>query len=180
MDKAARAYTELKYNQYMGELRNLHKNAFDYVEAAGPHKWSRVHCPQRRERKVDFTSLCADYYKRQTLINAYSVPIMPIGHPYSWVVPSDIAERVVLYPKSKRQLGRPMEGRHASCSERTTTQSCRRCGQSGHNSRRCSNPSLINECPSEFVPKEYRHKCSICHSDGHNKQRCPDKDITVE
>ncbi|KAK3221863.1 hypothetical protein Dsin_008888 [Dipteronia sinensis] len=50
MDKAARAYTELKYNRYMGELRNLHNNAFDYVEAAGPYKWSRVHCPQRRYR----------------------------------------------------------------------------------------------------------------------------------
>ncbi|KAK3218348.1 hypothetical protein Dsin_012318 [Dipteronia sinensis] len=46
MDKAVRAYTEFKYNWYIGELRNLHKNAFDYVEAAGPHKWSRVHCPQ--------------------------------------------------------------------------------------------------------------------------------------
>ncbi|KAK3212885.1 hypothetical protein Dsin_017591 [Dipteronia sinensis] len=48
MDKAARAYAELKYNRYLGGLRNLHKNAFDYVEAAGPHKWSHVHCPQRR------------------------------------------------------------------------------------------------------------------------------------
>ncbi|KAK3212691.1 hypothetical protein Dsin_017397 [Dipteronia sinensis] len=50
MDKAARAYTEFKYNRYMGELRNLYKNAFDYVESSGPHKWSRVHCPQRRFR----------------------------------------------------------------------------------------------------------------------------------
>ncbi|KAK3226033.1 hypothetical protein Dsin_005895 [Dipteronia sinensis] len=46
IDKAARAYTEIKYNRYMGELCNLHKNAFDYVEAADPHKWSLVHCPQ--------------------------------------------------------------------------------------------------------------------------------------
>ncbi|KAK3198471.1 hypothetical protein Dsin_021886 [Dipteronia sinensis] len=50
MDKAARAYTEFKHNRYMGELRNMHKNAFDYVESVGPHKWSRVHCPQRRFR----------------------------------------------------------------------------------------------------------------------------------
>ncbi|KAK3195458.1 hypothetical protein Dsin_026768 [Dipteronia sinensis] len=50
MDKAARAYTEFKYNRYMGELRNLHKNPFDYVDSAGPHKWSRVHCLQRRFR----------------------------------------------------------------------------------------------------------------------------------
>ncbi|KAI9193822.1 hypothetical protein LWI28_000466 [Acer negundo] len=133
-----------------------------------------------RERNLDFTSLCADYYKRETLIDAYSVPIMPVGHPSSWVVPSDIASRVVLNPKSKRQSGRPMEGRHASSSERTTTQSCRRCGQSGHNSRRCSNPPMVNEGPSISVPDEYRRKCSICHSIGHNKQRCPEKDSTVE
>jgi hypothetical protein len=129
---------------------------------------------------LDYTSLCADYYKRETLIDAYSVPIMPVGHPSSWVVPSDIASRVVLNPKSKRQSGRPMEGRHASSSERTTTQSCRRCGQSGHNSRRCSNPPMVNEGPSISVPDEYRRKCSICHSIGHNKQTCPEKDSTVE
>ncbi|KAK3205668.1 hypothetical protein Dsin_019714 [Dipteronia sinensis] len=197
MDKAAITYTKLKYNWYMGESHNLHKNAFDYVEVVGPHKWSvLVHDRHRaaqsmrhqltdathivilehvekcgyiivnpvdwnifsvkrsekqwtvdldrktctcnkfqmdhfpcsyalaaaRERNLDFTSLCADYYKRQTLIDAYLVPIMPIGHPSLWVVPSDIAERVVLNPKSKRQSGSPMEGRHASSSERTTTQ----------------------------------------------------------
>ncbi|KAI9185427.1 hypothetical protein LWI28_007152 [Acer negundo] len=290
MNDAARLYSELKYNRHMEELRKLHKAAFDYAIAAGPHKWSRVHCPQRRyrlmttnvaecinsclkfvrqlpmmtlaefirnmlqkwfhdrhaaarsmrhqltdvahlvilkrvekcnymtvnpvdwnifsvklkgnqwtvnlrlktctcnkfpngpfpmERNLDYTSLCADYYKRETLIDAYSVPIMPVGHPSSWVVPSDIASRVVLNPKSKRQSGRPMKGRHASSSERTTTQSCRRCGQSGHNSRRCSNPPMVNEGPSISVPDEYRRKCSICHSIGHNKQTCPEKDSTV-
>ncbi|KAK2652063.1 hypothetical protein Ddye_011919 [Dipteronia dyeriana] len=101
-----------------------------------------------RDRNLDFTTLCADYYKRQTLIDAYSIPIMHVGHLSSWVVPADIADRVVLNPLSKRQAGRLRGGRHVSSSERTTTQSCRRCGQSGHNSRRCSNPSLINNCPS--------------------------------
>ncbi|KAK3198472.1 hypothetical protein Dsin_021887 [Dipteronia sinensis] len=96
------------------------------------------------------------------------------------VVPSDIAERVVLNPKTKRQSGRPMEGRHASSSERKTTQSCRRCGQSGHNSKRCSNPPLINEGPSRIVPEEYHRKCSVCHQVGHNKQTCPHKESAVE
>ncbi|KAI9199956.1 hypothetical protein LWI28_000826 [Acer negundo] len=288
MDSAARTYSEFNYNRHMEELYRLHNGAFEYVIAADPHKWSRVHCPQRRYRlmttnvaecinsclkfarqlpmitlaefirnmlqkwfhdrhavaqsmrhqltdaahlvilkrvekcnymtvnpvdwniisvklkgnqwtvnlhlktctcnkfqmdhfpcshalaaarglNLDFTSLCADYYKRETLIDAYSVPIMPIGHPSSWVVPSDIASRVVLNPKSKRQSGRPMEGRHASSSERTTTQSCIRCGQSGHNSRRCSNPPIVNEGPSISVLDEYRRKCNICHSIGHNK-----------
>ncbi|KAK2655331.1 hypothetical protein Ddye_008383 [Dipteronia dyeriana] len=56
--------------------------------------------------KHGFTSLCVDYYKRQTLTNTYSVPIMPVGHPSTWIVPSDIAERVVLNPISRRQAGR--------------------------------------------------------------------------
>ncbi|KAK0573096.1 hypothetical protein LWI29_002930 [Acer saccharum] len=129
MNNAARSYRETQYDRHMEKLYKLHKGAYDYAINAGPHKWSRVHCPQRRERNLDFTSLCADYYKRETLIDAYSVPIMPVGHPSSWVVPSDIATRVVLNPKTKRQSGHPMEGRHPSFSERTTTQSCRRCGQ---------------------------------------------------
>ena len=65
---------------------------------------------------MDFTSLYVDYYKRETLIDAYSVPIMLVDHPSSWVVPSDIAAQVVLNPKSKRQSGLLMEGRHASSS----------------------------------------------------------------
>ncbi|KAK2656245.1 hypothetical protein Ddye_009297 [Dipteronia dyeriana] len=48
MDKATRAYTELKYNRYIEELRNLHMNAYDYVIDAGPYKWSHVHYPDRR------------------------------------------------------------------------------------------------------------------------------------
>ncbi|KAK2642469.1 hypothetical protein Ddye_024232 [Dipteronia dyeriana] len=103
-----------------------------------------------RDRNMDFTSLCADYYKRQTLIDAYSVPIMPVGHPSTWIVPSDIAERVVLNPSSRRQAGRSRASRRVSSSKRTTTQNCRRCRQPGHNLRRCSNPALSNEGLSQF------------------------------
>ncbi|KAK3189520.1 hypothetical protein Dsin_029081 [Dipteronia sinensis] len=103
-----------------------------------------------REQNLDFISLCAEYYKRQILIDAYSFPIMLVGHPSSWVVPSDITARVVLNPKTKRQSGHSIAGRHVSSSERKTTQSCRRCRQSGHNSRRCSNPPLINEGRAEL------------------------------
>ncbi|KAK2656550.1 hypothetical protein Ddye_009602 [Dipteronia dyeriana] len=48
MDKAARSYTELKYNLHMEELHNLHQNAYDYVNDTSPHNWSRVHCLKRR------------------------------------------------------------------------------------------------------------------------------------
>ncbi|KAK2634778.1 hypothetical protein Ddye_029570 [Dipteronia dyeriana] len=86
----------------------------------------RFHCFYR-DQNMDFTSLCVDYYKRQTLIDGYSVPTMPVGHPFTWIVPSDIVERVVLNPISRRQVGGPREGRHISSLERTTTQNCRRC-----------------------------------------------------
>ncbi|KAK2652149.1 hypothetical protein Ddye_012005 [Dipteronia dyeriana] len=48
MDKATRAYTELKYNRHMEELRNLHHNTYDYVNVVGPYKWSHVHYPDIR------------------------------------------------------------------------------------------------------------------------------------
>ncbi|KAK2653087.1 hypothetical protein Ddye_012943 [Dipteronia dyeriana] len=218
----------------MEELRNLHQNAFNYVIEVGPHKWSHVHCPERRYRvmvtnvvecinsclkfarqmpmltlaefirnmlqrwfydrhctaqsrrhqltdaahlvilkrvnkcaymtvnpvdwniffvkrfrkqwtidlarktctcnkfqmdmfpcshahvsmftctcsikgaKLGLHILCADFYKRQTLIDAYSVPIKPVGHPSKWIFPTNIADRVVLNPLSMRQTGRPL------------------------------------------------------------------------
>ncbi|KAK0573979.1 hypothetical protein LWI29_016566 [Acer saccharum] len=91
------------------------------MQLTGTYSPSNTRENSGREWNLDFTSLCADYYLRETLIDAYSVPIMPVGHPSSWVVPSDIAARVVLNPKSKRQSGHPMEGRHASSSEKPTT-----------------------------------------------------------
>ncbi|KAK2653176.1 hypothetical protein Ddye_013032 [Dipteronia dyeriana] len=87
-----------------------------------------------QERNLDLTTLCSNYYKRQTLIDAYSVSIIPVGDPSIWVVPFDIAQMVILNPISRRQAERPRAGRHVSSSERTTTQLCRRCGQLGHNS----------------------------------------------
>ncbi|KAK2635245.1 hypothetical protein Ddye_030037 [Dipteronia dyeriana] len=142
-------------------------------------EYYRFHCFYS-DRNMDFTSLCTNYYKRQTIIDAYSAPIIPVGHPSTWIVPSDIAERVVLNPISRRQAGRPRAGRHISFLESTTTQNCRRCGQPGHNSKRCSNPALINEGPSRVVPEEYRCKCTICHTVGHNRQTCPIRGSTVE
>ncbi|KAK2653346.1 hypothetical protein Ddye_013202 [Dipteronia dyeriana] len=50
MDKATRSYTELKYNRHLEEICNLYQNAFNYVIEAGPHKWSRIHYPERKYR----------------------------------------------------------------------------------------------------------------------------------
>ncbi|KAK2652403.1 hypothetical protein Ddye_012259 [Dipteronia dyeriana] len=74
-----------------------------------------------RDRNMDFTSMCADYYKTQTLTDKCSIPIIPVGHPSTWIVPSDITERVVLNPISRRQVGLQRAGQHIPSLERTTT-----------------------------------------------------------
>ncbi|KAK0578664.1 hypothetical protein LWI29_014015 [Acer saccharum] len=48
MVNAARSYSEIQYDRHMEELRRLHNGAYDYAIDAGPYKWSRIHCPQRR------------------------------------------------------------------------------------------------------------------------------------
>ncbi|KAK2665796.1 hypothetical protein Ddye_004370 [Dipteronia dyeriana] len=58
MDKAARSYTEFKYNRHMKELRNLHNNAYVYVIDTGPYKWSHVHCPDGKKVQGDDDKCC--------------------------------------------------------------------------------------------------------------------------
>ena len=127
---------------------------------------------------MDYTSPCADYYKRETLVDAYSVPIMPVGHPNTWEVLEDIRQRVVLPPKSKKDrqkeagLGRPQENRFQSVSERTSTEKCKRCHGTEHNSRRCTNPPVVPDSSSQPISDQFSRKCSVCHQVRHNKQTC--------
>ncbi|KAK3226827.1 hypothetical protein Dsin_006689 [Dipteronia sinensis] len=142
-------------------------------------KSSPVSIVPTKERNLDYTSLCADYYKRETLVDAYSVHIMSAGHPNTWVVPVDIRQCVVLPSKSKKNkeqagTGCPQENRFPSVSERTSTHKCRRCGETKHNSRRCTNTPALPGSSSQLVPDQYHRKCSVCHQVGHNKQPCPD------
>ena len=122
---------------------------------------------------MDYTSLCADYYKKEVLTNAYSIPIMLVGHPNTWVVPEDIKDRVILTPDIHTQFGRPRRTRFTSASERPSKQKCTKCGTQGHNSRRCPNPSPNS---SSTIPDAYHRKCSLCHKIEHNKKTCPKKD----
>ncbi|KAK3227240.1 hypothetical protein Dsin_007102 [Dipteronia sinensis] len=129
-----------------------------------------------RERNLDYTSLCADYYKKEVLADAYSILIMPVGHPNTWVIPPDIKNRVVLTPDIRTQSGRPRRSRFQSVSESPSKQKCKKCGTQGHNSRRCPNPGPSS---SSTIPDAYRRKCSVCHEIGHNKQTCPKRDEIV-
>ncbi|KAK2664858.1 hypothetical protein Ddye_003432 [Dipteronia dyeriana] len=71
-----------------------------------------------RERNLDYTSLCADYYKEEVIVDAYSTSIMLVGHPHTWVIPPDIRNRVVLTPDIRTQTGRSRRSLILSVSER--------------------------------------------------------------
>ncbi|KAK3205373.1 hypothetical protein Dsin_019419 [Dipteronia sinensis] len=71
-----------------------------------------------RERNLDYTSLCADYYKRETFVNAYSVPIMPVGHPNTLVVLDDIRPRVVLERPTTQEGKSSATGCEVTCQPR--------------------------------------------------------------
>lgn len=127
-----------------------------------------------RERNIEFTTLCADYYKKNTIVDAYSIPIIPIGNPEQWVVPDFVRGTICLPPFVRTQTGRPRQSRIRSVAETTRTQKCKSCGTVGHNSRSCPNPIVQSESSGRRpIPDEMRRKCGICKERGHNRLTCP-------
>ncbi|KAH0660439.1 hypothetical protein KY289_029187 [Solanum tuberosum] len=83
---------------------------------------------------------CSDFYKPETILRTYEVPVYPLPDKSEWNIPEHIDTEVVLPPKYKRPPGRPKKQREKSFSEfskRKGTNSCSTCGQRGHNRRSC-------------------------------------------
>ena len=78
-------------------IQMLYSKAYESLKYALSLTYG-THDIQIKERHLDYISLCADYYKKEVLIDAYSIPIMPVGHPSSWVVPEDIRNHPVIPP----------------------------------------------------------------------------------
>jgi hypothetical protein len=136
-----------------------------------------------RERNLDLTSLCSDYYKTAILVDAYSISVMPVGSTDQWVIPEHIKNRVVLPPVVRTQTGRPRLSRMRSVAEGGRTRRCNRCGGYGHTNQMCPNPNPLDGSstiePSTTVPETVRRKCGICKTIGHNRLTCPQR-VTVQ
>ncbi|XP_049379751.1 uncharacterized protein LOC125844485 [Solanum stenotomum] len=83
---------------------------------------------------------CSDFYKPETILRTYEVPVYPLLDKSEWNIPEHIDTEVVLPLKYKRPPGRPKKQREKSFSEfskRKGINSCSTCGQLGHNRRSC-------------------------------------------
>ncbi|TXG69328.1 hypothetical protein EZV62_004263 [Acer yangbiense] len=94
-----------------------------------------------RLRGFSFPDYCSPYYSSMFLVTAYSREIHPAGQPSEWLVPSDIASKIVHPPVGRRPPpGRPRKNRNPSFGEEVTQRRCTTCHRVGHNSHTCTYP----------------------------------------
>ena len=96
--------------------------------------------------RVDYISLCSDYYSKDSLVMAYAEPVEPVGDMTDWDIPEEIQEIRVNPPIEAPPPGRRPELRIPSIGEDVNrrTVRCGRCNQPSHNRKRCKNPIVSN------------------------------------
>ena len=137
---------------------------------------------RRNERYV------SPYYKKETLVAAYSGLVYPVCHPDEWDVLEFVRSVIVNPPIWRKQAGRPRTTRIPSTGERgrRCPQVCSICRQVGHNRVNCSNidPEIgantsVPEPSSE--PRRRRPRvCSVCGQPGHTRNRCNLYNVDIE
>ncbi|XP_022891791.1 uncharacterized protein LOC111406634 [Olea europaea var. sylvestris] len=89
--------------------------------------------------KRDQYTFCSYYYTRNAYLNAYEDSIYPVENPSEWTLLKEVLHEIILDPNQKRSCERPTEKRKRLSREGKPTVKCGRCGEHGHNRRRCSN-----------------------------------------
>ncbi|XP_009796728.1 uncharacterized protein [Nicotiana sylvestris] len=85
---------------------------------------------------------CSNYYKPNSVVMTYDVPIIPLPDRNDWNIPAHVAEEVVLPPKWKRPPGRPKKKCDKPFSELLQPKnqhSYSICRQGRHNKQTCRN-----------------------------------------
>ncbi|GAB2282125.1 hypothetical protein Dimus_039520 [Dionaea muscipula] len=105
----------------------------------------------RRRAKQSVASICADYYKVDTLMQMYAGRVCPVGDPDDWDCPERVREKLVNPPVIHIPAGRPKSRRIPSGAERRPRrqQRCSNCQDVGHNHVNCKGstplPVVMNE-----------------------------------
>ncbi|XP_075078416.1 uncharacterized protein LOC142164327 [Nicotiana tabacum] len=110
---------------------------FQVDELPCPHAWAVL-----KSKFLMLEEYCSNYYKPNTIVMTYDVPMYPLPDRNDWNIPKHVTEKVVLPSKWKRPLGRPKKKRDKTLSELLQPKnqhSCSICGQGGHNKRTCRN-----------------------------------------
>ncbi|XP_019235373.1 PREDICTED: uncharacterized protein LOC109215716 [Nicotiana attenuata] len=85
---------------------------FQVDELPCPHAWAVL-----KSKFLMPEEYCSNYYKPNTIVMTYDVPVYPLPDRNDWNIPAHVAEEVVLPPKWKRPPGRPKKKRDKSLSE---------------------------------------------------------------
>ncbi|XP_075098651.1 uncharacterized protein LOC142175546 [Nicotiana tabacum] len=110
---------------------------FQVDELPCPHAWAIL-----KSMLLMPEEYCFNYYKPNTVVMTYDVPVYPLPDRNNWNTPAHIAKEVVLPPKWKRPPGRPKKKRDKPLSELLQPKnqhSYNICRQGGHNKRACRN-----------------------------------------
>ncbi|XP_024039351.1 uncharacterized protein LOC112097984 [Citrus clementina] len=96
--------------------------------------------------RVDYISLCSDYYSKHSLVMAYAEPVEPVGDMTDWDILEEIQEIRVNPLIKAPPPGRRPELRIPSIGEDVNrrTVRCGRCNQPSHNRKRCKNLIVSN------------------------------------
>ncbi|XP_052291892.1 uncharacterized protein LOC127900729 [Citrus sinensis] len=96
--------------------------------------------------RVDYISLCSDYYSKYSLVMAYAELVEPVSDMTDWDIPEEIQKIKVNSPIEAPPPGRRPELRILSIGEDVSrrTVRCDRCNQPGHNRKRCKNLIVSN------------------------------------
>ncbi|XP_009769526.2 uncharacterized protein [Nicotiana sylvestris] len=85
---------------------------FQVDELPCPHAWAVL-----KSMLLMPEEYCSNYYKPNTVVMTYDVPVYPLPDRNNWNIPAHIAKEVVLPPKWKRPPGRPKKKRDKPLSE---------------------------------------------------------------
>ncbi|XP_009790980.2 uncharacterized protein [Nicotiana sylvestris] len=110
---------------------------FQVDELSCPHAWAVL-----KSKFLMPEEYFSNYYKPNTIVMTYDVPVYPLLDRNDWNIPAHVAEEVVLPPKWKRPPGRPKKKRDKPSSELLQPKnqhSYSICGQGGHSKRTCRN-----------------------------------------
>ncbi|XP_016472222.2 uncharacterized protein LOC107794257 [Nicotiana tabacum] len=110
---------------------------FQVDELPFPHAWTVL-----KSKFLMLEEYCSNYYKTNSIVMTYDMPLYPLPDRNDWNIPAHVAEEVVLPPKWKIPPRRPKKKRDKPLSELLQLKnqhSCSICGQGGHNKRTCRN-----------------------------------------
>ncbi|XP_026396679.1 uncharacterized protein LOC113291348 [Papaver somniferum] len=117
------------------DRRSCTCKVFDYQHLPCPHVLAVC-----ETYKIKEEGLCGEYYKTSVWRSMYEPKIYGVLSPETWDVPAEVAERVVLPPKTTPEVGRrSIKRKRSAIKKPRKKRACSRCHQTGHyaNNKRC-------------------------------------------